>query len=46
MKDRRVLSHIYLGREVVNDERYTVDDEFIIWVLHELSNLVIRLGRL
>ena len=46
VKNRRVLSHIYLGREVVDDERYTVDDEFIIWVLHELPNLVIRLGNL
>ncbi len=46
VKHRRVLSHIYLGREVVDDERYTVDDEFIIWVLHELPNLVIRLGNL
>lgn len=45
-KNRRVLSYIYLDREVVNDERYTVDDEFIIWALHELPNLAIRLGRL
>lgn len=44
VKNRRVLSHIYLGREVVNDERYKVDDAVIIWVLHELPNLVIRLG--
>ena len=29
-KRRRVLSHIYLGREIVNDGRYIVDDEFII----------------
>lgn len=43
-KNRRVLSHIYLGREVVNDPRYKVDDEVIFWVLHELPNLVIRLG--
>jgi len=45
-KRRRVSSHIYLGREVVNDGRYIVDDEFIIWVLHELPNLVILLGSL
>ena len=38
LKNRRVLSHIYIGREVIDDERYTVDDEFIIWVLHELPN--------
>jgi hypothetical protein len=46
VKNKRVLSHIYLGREVIDDERYTVDDEFIIWVLHELPNLIIRLGNL
>ncbi len=46
VKKRRVLSHIYLGREVIDDERYTVDDEFIIWVLHELPNLIMRLGNL
>jgi len=46
VKNRRVLSHIYIGREVIDDERYTVDDEFIIWVLHELPNLIIRLGNL
>ena len=45
-KNRRVLSHIYLGREIVNDERYTIEDEFIIWVLHELPNLIMRLGNL
>ena len=45
-KRRRVLSHIYLGREIVNDGRYIVDDAFIIWVLHELPTLVIRLGSL
>ena len=42
-KSRRVLSHIYLGREAVNDLRYEVDDEVIIWVLYKLPNLVIRL---
>lgn len=46
VKNRRVLSHIYLGREVINDERYTIDDEFVIWVLHELPNLIIQLGNL
>lgn len=45
-KRKRVLSHIYLGREIVNDGRYIVDDAFIIWVIHELPNLVIRLGSL
>lgn len=46
VKNRRVLSHIYLGREIIDDERYTVDDAFIIWVLHELPNLIIRLGNI
>ena len=46
VKNRRVLSHIYLGREVIDDERYTIDDEFVIWVLHELPNLIIQLGNL
>ena len=45
-KNRRVLSHVYLGREVVDDERYKIDDEVIIWVLYELPNLVIRLSNL
>ena len=46
LKNRRVLSHVYLGREVIDDERYKVDDEVVIWVLNELPNLVIRLGNL
>ncbi len=46
VKNRRVLSHVYLGREVIDDERYMVDDEVIIWVLHELPNLVMRLYNL
>jgi hypothetical protein len=45
-KNRRVLSHVYLGREVVDDERYKIDDEVIIWVLYALPNLVIRLDNL
>jgi hypothetical protein len=31
---------------VVDDERYKIDDEVIIWVLYELPNLVTRLGNL
>lgn len=46
VKDRRVLSHVYLGREVIDDERYKVDDAVIIWVFHELPNLVMRLDNL
>lgn len=46
IKTRRVLSHIYLGREVVKDARYKVDDEYLIWVLHELPNLTIKLDLL
>ena len=46
VKDRRVLSHVYLGREVIDDDRYKVDDEVIIWVFHELPNLVMRLDYL
>jgi len=45
-KRRCVLLHIYLDRLIVNDRHYTVDDEIIIWILHDLPNLVIRLGRL
>ena len=43
VKSRRVLSHVYLGREVIDDARYKIDDEVIIWVLHELPNLVMRI---
>jgi len=46
VKNRCVLSHVYLGREVIVDERYKVEDEFVIWVLHELPNLIMRLGNL
>ena len=46
VKNRRVLSHIYLGREVIDDKRYKVDDDVIIWVLNELPNLVVRLDNL
>jgi hypothetical protein len=31
---------------VVDDERYKIDDEVIIWVLYELPNLVMRLDNL
>ena len=30
LEQRAVLLHIYLGREVINDERYIVDNEFAI----------------
>jgi len=46
VKKRRVLSYIYLGREVIDDDRYKVDDEIIIWVLNELPNLIMRLSDL
>lgn len=46
MTNRRVLSYVYLGREVVGDKRYKIDDKVILRVLHELPNLVIRLGNL
>jgi hypothetical protein len=46
VKDRRVLSHVYLGRMVIDDERYKIEDDVIVWVLHELPNLVMRLGNL
>jgi len=46
VKNRRVLLLVYLGREVIVDERYKVGDEFVIWVLHELPNLIMRLDNL
>lgn len=46
VKEWRILLHVYLGREVIDDERYKVDDKVIIWVLHELPNLVTRLSNL
>lgn len=46
VKNKRVLSHIYLGREVIDDERYKVDDDIMIWVLNELPNLTMKLSNL
>jgi len=46
VKKKRILSHIYLGREVIDDDRYKVDDDIIIWVLNELPNLIMKLSNL
>lgn len=41
--DRRVLSYIYLGREVIDDPRYEPDILEVIYVYSQLSVLTIRL---
>ena len=43
-KKRRVLSYIYLGREVVDDERYCPDELLLIYVYSQLSELAIGYG--
>lgn len=44
-KKRRVLSYIYLGREVVGDSRYRPDEPLFIYVYSQLSKLAIEYGR-
>jgi len=41
-KKRRVLSYIYLGREVVDDYRYCPDEPLLIYVYSQLSELTVR----
>ena len=45
-KKRRVLSYIYLGREVVDDPRYEPDELIIIYVYSQLSLLAIQIDNL
>lgn len=40
-KKRRVLSYIYLGREVIDDYRYCPDEPLLIFVYSQLSELAI-----
>ncbi len=44
--ERRVLSYIYLGREVIDDPRYEPDILDIIYVYSQLSELTIRVEAL
>ena len=44
VKKRRVLSYIYLGREVVDDDRYCPDEPLLIYVYAQLSALAIGYG--
>ena len=39
-KHRRVLSIIFVGRQVVNDGRYCPDEPLLIYVYHHLSEIV------
>lgn len=41
-KKRRVLSYIYLGREVVDDDRYCPDEPLLIYAYSQLSELAVR----
>jgi hypothetical protein len=43
---RNVLSVIYVGREVVDDRRYVIDDKILIDVIKKLPKLVIQLDDL
>lgn len=45
-KKRRVLSYIYLGREVVDDNRYCPDEPLLIYVYSQLSELAAKYGDL
>lgn len=45
-KKRRVLSYIYLGREVVDDRRYEPDEMVIVYVYSQLSLLAIQIDNL
>lgn len=36
IKMRQVLSYIYFGRELVDNVRYIIEDEFIIFMMNEL----------
>ena len=45
-KRRRVLSYIYLGREVVGDARYEPDELIIVYVYSQLSLLAIQIDNL
>ena len=40
IKKRRVLSIIFLGKQVINDDRYCPDDPLFIFVYHQLSEIV------
>ena len=41
-RKRRVLSYIYIGREVVDDHRYCLDEPLLIYVFSQLSELSIN----
>ncbi|MFQ5661454.1 MAG: IS4 family transposase, partial [Gammaproteobacteria bacterium] len=43
---RRVLSYIYLGREVVGDRRYHIDDKTLMSVMNTLALLARTLDEL
>lgn len=45
-KRKRVLSYIYVGREVIDDVRYCPDEPLIIYALSQLSMLTIQMERL
>ncbi len=45
-KKRRVLSHIYLGRGVVDDPRSEPDELIIVYVYSQLSLLTIQINKL
>jgi hypothetical protein len=45
-KKRRVLSYIYLGREVIDDPRYEPDELSIVYVYSQLSLLTIHIDNL
>ena len=40
-KKRRVLSYVYLGREVIDDGRYCPDEPVLVFVFSQLSELAI-----
>lgn len=46
IKHRAVLSYIYLGREVVDDDRYRPDAEKFIYIYSQLHLLVITVDDL
>jgi len=40
---RRVLSYVYIGREVIDDPRYLPDQEVMIYIYSQLSTLAITI---
>jgi len=46
LSKRNVLSVIYIGREVIDDVRYAIDDRAILDVIKILPNLVVQLSNL